>query len=409
VRAALQETLKRFEVAPMGPPTGTGKVAEALDPNAVLASLPPHLQKLVQTVMTVDKIPYAMAREIASQFSELGGGYGAAPVQSIREGAAKHIAGAMGEGIDAFLATQAPSVRAAKEAADQAYRVGKDRFNRVLFQAISGQNERVDPRDIVGRIFGNPESTLAFKSMADDALYTKAQTAWLADKITRATSPRMGPEGGDMFSPSAFIKVMEPEIKSGQLDVILKPETAQTVKDLVSVFGRLGRAENLAGVSTGTTGWYGHSQLRDIIRMITIGTGVAAGAGHPQGLLFTLGAPLAVSRATTTPAGISFLSKGLDQVWPRRAVEAAAQLVSQGGLELARGRRQPIAAPEAPSGPSMPAPGGAPVQGPRLARPSRDDVSRALREARGDADRARMILRGRGFLSTGDTAEDAAD
>jgi hypothetical protein len=357
VRAALQKVIQDSGYTPMNAPAGAAKVAEQLE-----RTLPPDMLVLLRG----DKITYGQARNLLTQFAERGKGRGT-PVVSITQGQNKFLASAMGRDLDAFIATQPPHIRQMADAATQFNNRGKEIFNKELFSAIAGLKNSVRPEQVVRKVFDNVETTLAFKTMASDALWQRMQMAWMSNVMSKSIVKKAPGEMGS-FSPAAFVKQLEPYLLKdphGQthLDAIFPAAMADRVRGLVTIFERLGRAEQLVG-PTATQAYGGHlglGQLRALFQAVPalLAAGGGTYAGHPgvglTGAGFTLAAPYAVSKATTNPRVIEALSRGLTPAWAPTAVNLAAHLLGQGAEEIANPRgveaprgEQPAARAKAP-------------------------------------------------------------
>jgi hypothetical protein len=346
IRAALIDVLERSGYAPMAAPTGAAKVSAQLE-----QTLTPNMLKLLRG----DQITYKQARDILVEFSGLAG-KDATPIGSIRRGRFNYLTREMGADIDRFIATQPARIRAMADEATQFAKRGKEVFNKILFKAISGE-AGVQPQDVVRNVFDSVQTTAVFKHMASDELWQRMQTAWMSDIISKATTP--GIQGAfSGFSPTAFVKLIEPYMKRGagdvaHLDVILNKDQADRVRGLLEIFRRLTRSEQLAGPGAvqGFGGHMGFAQLRNAIGALqaTVAAGLGTGGaltGHfgagLGGAGFSLAAPYGISKLTTNPRFISAMIKGLTPTWAPTAVVMAAHLLGQGVEEVSSPRGAPM-------------------------------------------------------------------
>lgn len=301
-------TLSQQPRTPIAPPGALGRMAETVGAGQSkvsvggqtvdLAALPPQLRDMLEEASRVDAIPFGLARRISSELAQLGRGPNA--IASIDKGMLWGARKAMNEGIEIFLQSPAGAqVNPALEEAKQSYRVGRQLWNESIVRGVARYDKPMQAGKVVDTVFrpGQIEDTLDFKQAVSDQTYLKATSSWLNSVYEKAKI------GDDQFSPVKFASQMQPYLKSGHLDVILPPETASRVKELVRIFETVGpRAEQGSGIRSVPGAVLTMGQMMGLLYSVM--------TASPKRAALAL-APYGLAKATTTDTGIKFLSEGL--------------------------------------------------------------------------------------------------
>lgn len=320
----------------VSPYTGRAFEAEIVDDIGVGDLEAEIFDAIKRPYITFDK-----ARRIEAQLGEMAFRR-AQPIGNIREGQAKALYKAIRDDMDEFLleTERGQRVLPALEEAKQHYRVGRALYNDSINATVMGRMARGQPERLVPMVFkpgpGGVSNVLDFKMAVDPDTYEAAVSAWLRSLHHASLAQDAGQV---VFKPATFARLVRrydvADDGVNHLDVILGPERADQLRDLLDVFDSLGTAEKLAGNPSGTgQALAGAAQLAAIANALTRATLSGAGAAGLSALggvpmaAAAAGLPPALSRVVTSPQGIRFLREG---VTGGRWAQPTASLIGQTG------------------------------------------------------------------------------
>jgi hypothetical protein len=195
--------------------------------------------------------------------------------------------------------------------------------NQFLDRGVDRALRSDDPAAITDKMFSphqDPETLDFFKQNLPAKQYNQALTVWLGSMFQAAK------HGTDNFLPQKFASQLAPYIESGAIDHMLPSKTADALKNVYA------RYQEMPGLKSETPSFIGTLEpARIVLAGVSLAKGSMLGV---NGIAAMIGAPLAISKVTTSPAVVNMLLKGI----PTRAVSdnalrAAAQIVG-GSISL---------------------------------------------------------------------------
>lgn len=251
------------------------------------------------------RMPFWMARDLESQLGAMTRGptFGNTPQQA----AAKRLYGALKDDMRSFYESseQGGTVNAGLRAANEHFKRWQYYENESKLKVFAG---RADSAARMRAAFqpGNADVTAELRDVLPAETFDAGVQGWargLYDKHAQ----------GKPFNSAGFAKDIRDFDKNGQLDLLLGPERAAQFRRLAEAFTP---SQSIMQRSSGTTerGIRGAqlfglgTMTAEFLRALATGNLPAAG-GALAGAAFDLGAPAALSRLTTTPGGINFLTR----------------------------------------------------------------------------------------------------
>jgi hypothetical protein len=282
-------------------------------------SMDPAVVDAARRGLTGGTVSFQEARAIESELGDLARrqkGMGDRPDRML-----KYLHQAAKDDVNAFASSDQAPAGFLKTLDDARLHYAK--ANQFLDRGVDRALRSDDPAAITDKMFSphqDPETLDFFKQNLPAKQYNQALTVWLGSMFQAAK------HGTDNFLPQKFASQLAPYIESGAIDHMLPSKTADALKNVYA------RYQEMPGLKSETPSFIGTLEpARIVLAGVSLAKGSMLGV---NGIAAMIGAPLAISKVTTSPAVVNMLLKGI----PTRAVSdnalrAAAQIVG-GSISL---------------------------------------------------------------------------